>query len=95
MVGNQGQGHIFISYRRVKPDMDFAYRLADDLCTAGHPIWIDVEGIEGGEGVRSARSCKPRDTREFLIALRLRLPRSAMLRSVESVGSLIESSPAQ
>jgi hypothetical protein len=49
MAGNQGQGHIFISYRRVEPDMGFAYRLADDLYAAGHPVWIDVAGIEGGE----------------------------------------------
>jgi hypothetical protein len=40
--------HIFISYRRIKPDMEFAYQLADDLRAAGHPVWIDVKGIEGG-----------------------------------------------
>jgi hypothetical protein len=49
MADRPGERHIFISYRRVKPDMDFAYQLADDLEAAGHPVWIDVEGIEGGE----------------------------------------------
>lgn len=49
MSETDGGRHIFISYRRVKPDMDFAYRLAHDLVAAGHSVWIDVEGIEGGE----------------------------------------------
>jgi|GEM_PF-3489963 len=38
--------HVFISYRRVEPDMTLAYRLAEDLRQAGHPVWIDVQGIK-------------------------------------------------
>jgi hypothetical protein len=49
IMGEQTDGrHIFISYRRIKTDMDFAYRLAADLRAAGHPVWIDVKGIESG-----------------------------------------------
>jgi hypothetical protein len=48
-MGERIEGHhIFMSYRRVEPDMTFAYRLADDLRAAGHPVWIDVKGIESG-----------------------------------------------
>jgi hypothetical protein len=48
-MGEQIDGrHIFISYRRSKPDMDFAYQLAADLRAAGHPVWVDVKGIESG-----------------------------------------------
>lgn len=41
--------HIFISYRRADPDYTFAHQLADDLRAAGHPVWIDVEGIDGAD----------------------------------------------
>jgi hypothetical protein len=48
-MGERADGrHVFISYRRINPDMEFAYRLADDLRAAGHPVWIDVKGIESG-----------------------------------------------
>jgi len=41
--------HVFISYRRAEPDLGFAQRLAADLRAAGHPVWIDVEGIVGAD----------------------------------------------
>jgi hypothetical protein len=40
--------HIFISYRRQEPDLSFARQLVADLGEAGHKVWIDIEGIEGG-----------------------------------------------
>lgn len=42
-------GHVFISYRRAEPDLGFAQKLAADLRAAGHPVWIDVEGIVGAD----------------------------------------------
>ncbi|MEJ2150399.1 MAG: toll/interleukin-1 receptor domain-containing protein, partial [Chloroflexota bacterium] len=49
MTAQQSPRHVFISYRRIEPDQGFAYRLANDLYDAEHPIWIDVSGITGGE----------------------------------------------
>jgi hypothetical protein len=40
--------HLFLSYCRSEPDGDFALRLANDLRVAGHRVWLDVEGLEGG-----------------------------------------------
>lgn len=48
MASTPHPGHVFISYRQQEPDKQFAHRLAYDLQAAGHPIWIDVEGIEPG-----------------------------------------------
>jgi hypothetical protein len=50
MAGKPEKRHIFISYKRKEPDKGFTHRLANDLRTAGHPIWMDVEGINPGTG---------------------------------------------
>jgi phosphonate transport system substrate-binding protein len=42
-------GHVFISYRQKEPDKRFARKLARDISAAGHPVWIDVQGIDTGE----------------------------------------------
>jgi hypothetical protein len=49
MAGTPEKQHIFISYKRKEPDKGFTHRLANDLRAAGHPIWMDVEGIKGAE----------------------------------------------
>ncbi|GEM_PF-5014596 len=49
MTQTSETGHIFLSYRRTEPDSAFALRLANDLRVAGHRVWMDVAGIEGGE----------------------------------------------
>ena len=49
MAATPRTGHVFISYRQVEPDKSFAHRLAYDLQAAGHPVWIDVEGLEAGQ----------------------------------------------
>lgn len=48
MEGTPRSGHVFISYRQVEPDRQFAHRLAYDLQAAGHPVWIDVQDIDAG-----------------------------------------------
>jgi hypothetical protein len=48
MTDQSEERHVFISYRRLEPDLTFAHKLATDLEEAGHKIWIDVQGIPGG-----------------------------------------------
>jgi hypothetical protein len=48
MAGKPEKQHIFISYKRKEPDKGFTHRLANDLRAAGHPIWMDIEGINPG-----------------------------------------------
>ncbi len=43
-------GHIYLSYRRLEPDSEFALRLANDLRVAGHLVWMDTAGVESEAG---------------------------------------------
>ncbi|MCC6975109.1 MAG: toll/interleukin-1 receptor domain-containing protein [Anaerolineae bacterium] len=46
--------HLFISYAHA--DRAFVERLAKDLRDRGHVVWIDIEGIRGGDQWRQAIS---------------------------------------